>query len=71
MKTLITAVMLTVMGTAGFAETPVEIDNKVVSKGKFVTRVGDYNFIMAYKGKAYNYTTGARDEVHCVANPSK
>ena len=39
MKTIITAVMLTVMGTAGFAETPVETANKVISKGKFVTRV--------------------------------
>ena len=74
MKTLITAVMLTVMGTAGFAETPVEIANKVVSKGKFVTRVGERDFIMAYKGKAYTCTTFGTDEfaeVHCVANPSK
>ena len=71
MKTLITAVMLSVIATAVFAETPVETANKVISKGKFVTRVGEYHFIMAYKGKAYNCTTEARDEVHCVANPSK
>tara|TARA_B110000908_G_scaffold150158_1_gene183965 strand:- start:585 stop:800 length:216 start_codon:yes stop_codon:yes gene_type:complete len=71
MKTLITAVMLTVMGTAGFAETPIETANKVITKGKFVTRVGEYTFIMAYKARAYTCTTGGRDEVYCVANPSK
>jgi hypothetical protein len=67
MKTLITAVLLTVMGTAGFAETKVDIANKVISKGTFITRIGEWNFIMAYKGKAYNCEPNPI-EIHCREN---
>lgn len=71
MKTLITAVMLSVIATAGFAETTVETANKVITKGKFVTRLGDWYFVMAYKGKAYTCSTEGRYRVVCVENPDK
>ena len=67
MKTLITAVLLTVMGTTGFAETKVDIANKVISKGTLITRIGEWNFIMAYKGKAYNCEPN-HIEIHCREN---
>jgi len=70
MKTLITTVMLTVIATAGFAEESIETANRVISKGTFVTTVGEEGFfIMAYKGKAYtcNAFLGF-NEIHCYVN---
>lgn len=72
MKTLITAVMLTVMGTAGFAETPIETANKVIPKGSFISTTslsgGHKGFVMTYKGKVYLCYAKNRDKVHCLEN---
>ena len=58
MKTLITAVMLSVIATEGFAIHSkyypiIETANKILPKGKFIslTRLG---FIMTHKGKVYH-----------------
>ena len=57
MKTLITAVMLTVMGTAGFADyrnVRIQIANKIIPKGKFISTLSDMRgFVMTHKGKVY------------------
>ena len=69
MKTLITAVMLSVIATAGLAEESIETANRVISKGTFVTRVGDNGiFIMTYKGKAYTCMRMLGFEINCFVN---
>ena len=59
MKTLITAVMLSVIATAGFTETNderflrwIQTANKVIPKGTFISTVRT-GFVMTHKGKVY------------------
>jgi len=72
MKTLITAVMLSVIATAGFAETPVETANKVIPNGSFISTTSlnfaHKGFVMTYKGKVYLCYARNGDKVHCVEN---
>ena len=57
MKTLITAVMLSVIATAGFADTfgaKIETANKIIPKGKLISTIPDISgFVMTHKGKVY------------------
>ncbi len=52
MKALLTAVMLTVIATAGFASR-IETANKVIPNGRFISTIGNGFFVMAHKGKVY------------------
>ena len=59
MKTLITAVMLSLIATAGFAipayyHPSIETANTIIPKGKLISTLPNVNgFIMTFKGKVY------------------
>jgi hypothetical protein len=69
MKTLITALMLTVMGTAGFADMrnpSIQTANTIIPKGRLISTL-NRGFVMTHKGKVYVcYPDGYR--VHCKEN---
>ena len=70
MKTLITAVMLSVIATAGFADMRnpgIQTANKVIPKGTFISTTGN-GFVMTHKGKVY-LCYGTKDrKVSCNEN---
>ena len=49
----------------------IQTANEVIPKGKFISAVESYGFVMAYKGKVYQCRAFKANEIGCDQNPDK